>query len=160
MVRNISTFVLTSLQALPLLAVEVASLQFSYPMNTTTLLTSAHQSEKLLRNCIDRGVYSLKLMRKELHCLAPYDTTEPSSDVSEESILEFCFAPRNVRPDRPAQVELWLNWINLSPEFLSRFIQVFCLFSGTRLNSLVDSVGIPTSSDVLWGGLTRTDQGG
>lgn len=97
----------------------------SYPMNTTKLMRPAHQSEKLIRHCLDRGVYSLKLVDKEKHCRVPYSPTEKSSGISEESIQEFCFAPRNIRPDRPVQVELWLNWINLSPEFLSRFVQAF-----------------------------------
>ncbi|KAH7710012.1 hypothetical protein AAVH_22705 [Aphelenchoides avenae] len=110
-------------EAIPFLAAEVASLQFSYPSNLTLRPTPVRQSEKLLRNCIERGVYTLKLIDKERHCRVPYKPREKSSDISEETILEFCFASRNIRPDRPEQVELWLNWVNLSPEFLSRFVQ-------------------------------------
>ncbi|KAH7702933.1 hypothetical protein AAVH_29901, partial [Aphelenchoides avenae] len=110
------------LEALPFLAAEIASLQLYCPTNPKSQLTPAHQSEKLLRNCIDRGVYSLKLVQED-GLGKPCIPTEESSDVSEETILEFCFAPGNARPDRPTQVELWLDWIDLSPEFLSRFIQ-------------------------------------
>ncbi|KAH7666465.1 hypothetical protein AAVH_43174, partial [Aphelenchoides avenae] len=89
------------------------------------------QSDRFVRNCINRCVRKLKATRKNW-------TAErvPSGvcDVREDTILEFCFRNdleehheecqwtwRN-RGQGP-EVQLWLNYVSLSEDFLHRFVQ-------------------------------------
>ena len=98
-------------------------------------LSPAHQSELLLRNCIDRGVCSLLLADKEMLFCREWDASEGLCDIREETILEFSFGRRSVGSDMCAQRELSLNWISVTRDFLTRFTEVFqCDFARSARN--------------------------
>lgn len=99
------------------------------------LLSPQQQSEKFVRNCIGRGVRVLKAARKNWKAA---EIPKGVSNVSEDTILDFCFRRNPMRCEEQYgercrlwhanaaddTVELWLSYINVSEDFLQRFVQV------------------------------------
>ncbi|KAH7700098.1 hypothetical protein AAVH_32786, partial [Aphelenchoides avenae] len=55
---------------------------------------------------------------------APLKHLHDYCDISEESLLEFCFGSHLSFTDaKKPVVSLWLDWMNLSDQFLNRFIK-------------------------------------
>lgn len=87
-------------------------------------ITAKHQSDAFLRHCMGRGVKRLKVLGCYSYARRAKLDTEPC-DIREETVIDYCFGrPQSGEAETNDSVELFLNWMRVSKEFVRRFIEV------------------------------------